>query len=102
MYTVQDVSKYGVFIRLYLDTFIQWYSFVKVFQPILITVTLCIWVENNRETIESNVLGQWQNKTKLSLRKMYLTLSKQKCDSSESSLDFFLALLFHLLCSEFH
>ena len=98
MYTVQDV-KYGVFIRLYLDTFIQWYSFVKVFQPILITVTLCIWVENNRETIESNVLGQWQNKTKLV---MYLTLSKQKCDSSESSLDFFLALLFHLLCSEFY
>ena len=82
----------------------------KVFQPILFslckntlrTLSLCIWAENNRGTIESIVLEQWKKKNKLNLRKMCLTLTKQKCNSSESSAGVFLSFFFHLLRSEFH
>ena len=82
----------------------------KVFQPTLFSLckntlkrlNLSIWAENNKGTIEFNVLEQWQNKDKLSLRKMYLTLTKQMCNSSESSAASFLAFFFHLLRSQLH
>ena len=63
------------------------------------TMSLSIWAENNRETIEFIALEQWKNKNKLNLRKMYLTLTKKMCNSSESSADFFLAFFFDLLRS---
>ena len=63
------------------------------------TMSLSIWAENNRGTIEFIALEQWKNKNKLNLRKMYLTLTKKKCNSSESSADFFLAFFFHMLRS---
>ena len=65
----------------------------------LTTMNLSICAEYNKGTIETNVLELWQNKNKLDLRKMYLTLTKQKCNSSESSAGFFLAFFFHLLRS---
>ena len=65
-------------------------------------MNLSICAEYNKGTIETNVLELWQNKNKLDLRKMYLTLTKQKCNSSESSAGFFLAFFFHLLRLEFH
>ena len=67
------------------------------------TMSLSIWAENNRGTIEFIALEQWKNKNKFSLRKMYLTLTKQKRNSIESSADFFLVFFlfffFHLLRS---
>ena len=45
----------------------------------------------------SIVLEQWQNKNKLSVCKKYLVLTKQKCNSSESSAGFVIMFFFHLL-----
>ena len=81
----------------------------KVFQPALFSLckntlrslSLSIWTENNKGTIESIVLEHMQNKNKLSLRKMYLILTKQKCNSSELNAGFFLTFFFHLLRLEF-
>ena len=74
--------------------------FPQVFHPhffLLKTQSLSSWVENNRETIRYIVLQQWQNKNKLSLRKMYLVLIK--CSSSGGS--YVITFFFHLLSSGF-
>ena len=59
------------------------------------------WAENNRENIGSTVLEQWQNENERSLSKMYLVLTKQKCNRIESSAGFVITFSFHLLSSEF-
>ena len=81
----------------------------KVFQPSLFSfckntqraLSLSNWLKNNRRTIGSIIPEQWQNKRELSLSKMYLVLTKQNCNSSESSAGFVNMFFFHQLHSGF-
>ena len=75
--------------------------FFSLFKNIVRALNLSSWVENKRGTIEYIFLEQWQNNSKLRLRKMCLVLAKKKCNSTESSAGFVITFSSHLLRSSF-
>ena len=75
--------------------------FFSLFKNIVRALNLSSWVENKRGTIGYIFLEQWQNNSKLRLRKMCLVLAKKKCNSTESSAGFVITFSSHLLRSSF-
>lgn len=71
----------------------------SLFKTTLRTLSLSNRVGNSRGAIRSIVLEQWEGKSELSLSKMFVVLTKQKFNSSESSVGFVITFTFHLLNS---